>query len=276
MFFELCDAGHNLNLMRFRGKPVANPSADAILLRLSDPIMRAAVQAFTCAGVPFVVPSAAVFERCFDKYEAYRITDAGGIECPKTALGSDPDAVAFPLVLKPRLGSDSIGIKLWKKAPLPARLRNDGYVVQRQVRGAELTVAVFRDRAGMPLRIFVPEGMPYSVTRKYLWRPAPAAVTDNSLAERVRSSALTLAGLLGVDWGARVDLIHDAVSDRLYFLECDVAPLVGAGSAFAASFRAAGVDRAEQLRMLVSEIPSSVSSMEMRLTIGKSKPGTYP
>jgi hypothetical protein len=51
----------------------------------------------------------------------------------------------------------------------------------------------------------------------------------------------------------------------LRFLECDVAPLVGAQSAFAASFEAAGINRAEQLRMLLNETarptsPAAVSS----------------
>jgi hypothetical protein len=41
-------------------------------------------------------------------------------------------------------------------------------------------------------------------------------------------------------------------NDRLCFLECDVAPLVSANSAFAASLEAAGIGRAEQLRMLLS------------------------
>jgi hypothetical protein len=59
--------------------------------------------------------------------------------------------------------------------------------------------------------------------------------------------------MFGVDWAARVDLIHETETDRLRFLECDVAPLVGANSAFAASFAATGVSRAEQLRMLLNE-----------------------
>jgi hypothetical protein len=40
--------------------------------------------------------------------------------------------------------------------------------------------------------------------------------------------------------------------DRLCFLECDAAPVVGAGSAWAASFQSAGVVRAEQLEMLLN------------------------
>ena len=102
------------------------------------------------------------------------------------------------------------------------------------------------------LRILLPEATPYSFFRKYL-RPAPRApLADIGLAERVRRTALEIARTFEVDWAARVDLIHEMESDRLRFLECDVAPLVGANSAFAASLEAAGIARTEQLQMLMS------------------------
>jgi hypothetical protein len=41
-----------------------------------------------------------------------------------------------------------------------------------------LTVGVFGDRVGMPLRILLPEGTPYSFLRKYLLRPARAPLAD--------------------------------------------------------------------------------------------------
>ena len=59
--------------------------------------------------------------------------------------------------------------------------------------------------------------------------------------------------MFAVDWAARIDLIHETATDRLHFLECDVAPLVGATSAFAASLEAAAINWAEQLRMLLTE-----------------------
>lgn len=217
--------------------------------------MRDAVKALTYAAVPFQGPSAAVLERCYDKFEAHRVASAAGIDCPDTTLGSDAGAAAFPVMLKPRHGSDSIGVRLWMQGELPQRVRSERFIVQRYVRGAELTVAVLRDRVGMPLHIVLPEGTPYSFWRKYLWCPVRTPVGDNSVAERVRQVALGIAMIFGVDWAARIDLIHETATDRLRFLECDAAPLVGARSAFAASFKAAGIDRAEQLQMLVNEIP---------------------
>ena len=157
------------------------------------------------------------------------------------------------MMLKPRRSSDSIGVRLLRVGSLPARARTDSYIVQQYVRGAELTVAVFRDRIGMPLRILLPEGTPYSFFRKYLLRPPHAPLSDPGLTERMRHAALKIAEVFGVNWAARIDLIHETTTDRLCFLECDVAPLVGAHSAFAASFEAAGIGRAEQLRMLLNE-----------------------
>jgi biotin carboxylase len=216
--------------------------------------MLAAVQMLTRAARPFLGPGAAVMERCYDKYEAHRIATANGVDCPATALASEASAMPFPLVLKPRRGSDSIGVRLLWDSPIPAYARTDAYITQQYVRGAELTVAVFRDRAGMPLRILLPEATPYSFFRKYLLRPRHAPLADEGLAEQVRRTALEIAGTFGVDWAARIDLIHETGTDRLRFLECDVAPLVGATSAFAVSLEAAGMSRAEQLRMLLNEM----------------------
>jgi len=249
---ELRLAGYAVRLERLRNESIANLPSGPLLLRVSDPVMCAAVQALARAATPYAGPSAAVMERCYDKYGAYRVAAANGVDCPATTLGNEADAMPFPLVLKPRRGSDSIGVRILSAGPIPANARTDSYIVQQHVRGAELTVAVLRDRAGMPLRILLPEGAPYSFFRKYLLRP-PRMPIGGGLAERVRRAAFKIAGSLGVDWAARIDLIHETATDRLRFLECDVAPLIGAQSAFAASLEAAGIGRAEQLRLLLSD-----------------------
>ncbi len=251
---ELRRGGYAVRLVRFQDDSVSDLSPGLLLLRISDPVMLAAVQMLTRAARPFLGPGAAVMERCYDKYEAHRIATANGVDCPATALASEASAIPFPLVLKPRRGSDSIGVRLLWASPIPAYARTDAYITQQYVRGAELTVAVFRDRAGMPLRILLPEATPYSFFRKYLLRPRHAPLADEGLAEQVRRTALEIAGTFGVDWAARIDLIHETGTDRLRFLECDVAPLVGATSAFAVSLEAAGMSRAEQLRMLLNEM----------------------
>jgi D-alanine-D-alanine ligase-like ATP-grasp enzyme len=216
---------------------VSGKASPGSLLRLSDPVMLEAVRTLQ---VPYFGPGSAALERCYDKYEACRRI-AGA---PRTFLASEAHSLPAPFVLKPRRGSDSIGVRLVDDVP-PGK-RDDDHLVQERIVGDEVTVALFRERVGMPLRILLPPGTPYSFLRKYLWRPAREVLRD----EAIRDAALAAGRALGVDWAARVDFI---VRDgRPIFLECDAAPLVGTDSAFAASFAAAGVKRATQLAWLTS------------------------
>jgi D-alanine-D-alanine ligase-like ATP-grasp enzyme len=155
------------------------------------------------------------------------------------------------MVVKPRRGSDSIGLRILRRGPVPAHFRSDDWLRQEQLRGTELTVAVLHQRAGMPLRIHLPEGKPYSFARKYLWPPDRSLLKDAALVGRVRQISLAIAELLGLDWAARMDFLHDAGSGRLCLLECDAAPLIGHNSAFADSLSAAGMPRSEQLALLL-------------------------
>lgn len=250
---ELRRAGYAVQTERLGHDAAANSLAERPLLRLSDPVMRAAVQALTRSRKAYFGPSAAVMERCYDKYEAHRLAAAHEVDCPSTILADQPGEIPFPLVLKPRRGSDSIGLRIVRAGSIPVRFQTDEYIVQQQIRGHELTVAVFGDRAGLPLRILLPDGTPYSFLRKYLRRPPRTPLADADLVGRVRRAAAKIARIFEVDWAARIDLIHESATDRLWFLECDAAPLVGARSAFAASFEAAGVARGQQLRMLLGE-----------------------
>jgi D-alanine-D-alanine ligase-like ATP-grasp enzyme len=248
---ELRRFGHDVRLRRFDPSSVGDDSAGPRILRLSDPVMLRAAKAFADAGARYVGPSLAAMTRCYDKYTASGLVAASGLRCPDTALGSEADRIAFPAVLKPRWGSDSIGVRRYTRGPVPPRARSARYIVQRYVRGSEITVAVLNGQAGAPLHIHVPDGALYTFFRKYVLRPRITPVSDRSLAHRIRREALRIAAVLGVDWAARIDFIHERQSDTLYFLECDVAPLIGQGSAFEKSLSGANVTRTAQLARLL-------------------------
>jgi len=219
-----------------------------VLLRVSDPFMRRAVAGMR--GRHFG-PGRDALERCYDKYEATRKVAGDGIEVPETFLGDCASLPRGPFILKPRRGSDSLGVRI--ASAVPRSQRNVDHLVQERIVGREVTVGIFRAEVGLPLRIFVPPGRPYSFFRKYVWRPPRSALPD----EDVREAARRVARALGVDWAARVDFILEERSGLPHFLECDAAPLVGAHSAFAASFMAAGIDRRRQLDWLTSVQRSS-------------------
>jgi D-alanine-D-alanine ligase-like ATP-grasp enzyme len=248
---ELKRAGHRSTLVAFRQDRLHNATDGLVLLRLSDPLMLLATDELERNGVAYRGPRSAVLERCYDKLEACRIAAASGVDVPETALASEPVPPGDTLIVKPRRGSDSIGVRVLSRRAIPARLRNDRYIVQEFVRGAELTVGIIGARAGAPLRVAVSEYEPYSFTHKYLRPRRRAPVADSALATRARELALDIARAFAVNWAARVDLRHESATGRLRFLECDAAPLVGASSAFAASLTAGGIPRAEQLRLLL-------------------------
>jgi len=248
---ELRSAGRSVEVFTFEHGRW--PRGRRILLRLSDPALLDAVQALQAAGIAYRGPGAGALERCYDKWQAYQIVLRSGIDCPETRMASDENSLARPLVVKPRRGSDSIGLHVVRDAQLPARLKNAATLVQPQVFGAELTVGVIDGHVGEPLRLELAEGVPYTFLRKYLWPPKRAPLTDRTLAARAQHSARAAAQALGVDWAARIDFIHERASGRLLFLECDAAPLVGPASAFAASMAAGGMARSEQLARLLGE-----------------------
>lgn len=246
-------SGRAVDLVPYRESAAFAPPSGPLLLRLSDPVMLRAAQALARDSIPFLGPRAEVLARCYDKFEAYRLALANGVDCPATFLAGEPAVPPRPLVLKPRRGSDSIGVRVIRRGPIPAVRRNDRHIVQELVRGIELTVGILHGRAGTPLQIMLPPGTPYSFGRKYLLRTPRAPLADPLEAQRVRETALRIAEIFGVNWAARVDLMLETATGRLRFLECDVAPLVSMESAFAASLEAGGLARADQLRLLLNE-----------------------
>ena len=246
---ELCAAGETVRISRFDGD--APHEHGILLIRVSDPVMLRAVHALSRAGIAYCGPRAAVMARCYDKAQAHALACANGVECPTTVPATKAEALPRPLIVKPRQGSDSIGLRLVRAGPIPAACRNADYLAQSFVCGTELTVGILGSEAGMPLRIALPEGTPYTFRRKYLWPPAKVPLADARLCRRARAEALRISRIFGIDWAARIDFIHERDADRLVFLECDAAPLVGPSSAFAASLAAAGMAREAQLRRLL-------------------------
>ena len=229
----------------------AEPPQGQVLLRMSDAEMLRAAELLERAGKAYFGPRGAVMRICYDKLRATRLAEAAGIGCPRTLPGAAADQAAFPLIVKPQRGSDSIGVRLFAKGPLPARYRTGEYLVQEFVRGREITIALIGGRIGRPLEFALPAGTTYSFARKYLHRPRREPLQDAALEAGVRETALRLARLFDVNWATRLDFICEP-GGRLCFLECDVAPMIGRGSAFAASLAAAGIERAEQLRLLTT------------------------
>tara|TARA_B110000196_G_scaffold151481_1_gene130607 strand:- start:509 stop:1531 length:1023 start_codon:yes stop_codon:yes gene_type:complete len=78
---------------------------------------------FEALGVRLMMPSIDVIEMCLDKYKTFQFAQEIGVPSPRTYLSVDETSEAlarsevdFPLILKPRWGQGSIGVRIVSKS----------------------------------------------------------------------------------------------------------------------------------------------------------------
>lgn len=159
---------------------------DAII-SLNDlelPILSENSELFKTLGVKVLVSSREVTDICFDKWKTVEFANGIGIETPKTYLNLQSakralqlGELSFPLVIKPRWGSASIGIefpetldelnmaylllekKLFRSmlAEISKTDVENAILIQEKIEGIEYGLDVFNDLAGNNLSVYVKE-----------------------------------------------------------------------------------------------------------------------
>ena len=146
------------------------------LIGLNDlelPILAENKSKFEAEGVTVIVSSPQVIDLCFDKYKTAQWTESIGLNAPKTYVRlADAKAalaageISFPLFMKPRWGSGSIGLetiedmeeldiyynllfKKIKKTILATASVGDEYImIQEKLTGKEFGLDVMNDLQG--------------------------------------------------------------------------------------------------------------------------------
>lgn len=153
------------------------------LISLNDlelPILAENKARFAAEGVIVIVSGPEVIDICFDKYKTAQWTESIGLNAPKTYVRLD-DAkkalaagdIAFPLFMKPRWGSGSIGLetiddmeeldiyynilmKKIKKSILATASVGDEYImIQEKLTGQEFGLDVMNDLHGNHVAVSV-------------------------------------------------------------------------------------------------------------------------
>lgn len=166
------------------------------------------VETFAAIGTEIVIGSPAVVGLARDKLATAELLHAHGIPVPRTAspeaVAAAPDSWSGPLLLKPRAGSSSVGIRrLEGAAALPAPGALEGYVAQELIEGDEFTVNMFFDRAGA-LSCVVPH-------RRHEVRAGEVAKGVTTRQPVLEAIGWSLGNVLS---GARGALCYQAIVDR--------------------------------------------------------------
>ncbi len=151
---------------------------------LELPVLAAAREKFESIGVKIIVSSDAVIDICFDKWKTFKFGESIGLNQPKTYLTLDDAKAAlasgeidFPLVVKPRWGSASIGIDFpmdSEELELSYRLQKTkvmrsilseasktdagrAILIQEKIGGTEFGIDILNDFNGETQQVYVKE-----------------------------------------------------------------------------------------------------------------------
>lgn len=214
-------------------------------------------------GMPCSTCGAFVAAVAFDKYacKSY-LRDARLVRMADDALirqGEEVEAfsertvqrLGLPLFVKPTGGGSSFGITKVKTASaLPeavnfAFTESPAVLVERFIRGRELTCAAFRDGAevrALPVIEIIPENEYFDYDAKYNGRSeevCPARIPEDWAAE-VQETTRRIYSRLGCRGVVRMDYIR--AEDGLYFMEVNTIPGMTSASLVPKMVRAAGMD----------------------------------
>ena len=219
------------------------------LISLNDlelPILSEKKAKFEALGVTVIVSDPEVIDICFDKYKTAQWVESIGLNAPKTyvTLASAKEAlakgeIAFPLFMKPRWGSGSIGLetiddmeelniyyhllmKKIKKTILATASVGDEYImIQEKLTGKEFGLDVMNDLDGNNVGV--------SVKQKLAMR---AGETDKAITvdlPEVRSMGATIGRNLKHIGNLDVDIMQRSNGD---YCVLELNPRFGGGYPF--------------------------------------------
>jgi len=189
-----------LEICRAESVSVVVPTVDSELLPLAQDRAR-----YADAGVRLVLASEATLRTCLDKWELAERCGAA-VRVPDTWVvdgGFDAAAPDLPVIVKPRSGSGSRGIRLVERREELEALERDGaLLVQEHLPGTEYSLDVLARADGHVAGV---------VPRARLKVDSGIAVTGRTLHdERLDAFAREVARLIGLTTVANVQVKEDA------------------------------------------------------------------
>lgn len=173
-----------------------------------------------------LAPSAEVTTRCLDKLEMARWLDAEGFPSPRTSLPALAEWSSDGLVVKPRRGVGSVGVRILTTPSDLAALRDDeSVVVQERCAAPELTIDAFRSRR---------TGTGQAVCRERIEVKAGVSTKARVFYDReLEALAMSLGTRLGLTGAFCFQVMRANGTER--WMITDVNPRPGAGTTMSAA-----------------------------------------
>ena len=242
-------------------------AADVVFLALHGGIGEdGRLQAFLdCNGIPYTGSDATGSMLAMDKDLAKRLFLASGVPTPewilydaeKNAFSMPFETVGFPCVVKPANGGSSVGVSFAENGEELHRALTKAsslcryLLVEKRIRGRELTVGVLGERVLPPVEILPPDGV-YDYRNKYNGKTlevCPANLPE-PIARRLGEYALCAFAALRLRDYARFDFLLDE-EETLWCLEGNTLPGMTATSLFPKEAETVGISYPALCELLV-------------------------
>ncbi|HWU31905.1 MAG TPA: biotin carboxylase N-terminal domain-containing protein [Marmoricola sp.] len=184
------------------------------------------------AGIALLGPSTDVMDRMGRKDHAREIAVQAGVPVvPSYAVTDEPEAMAYPVLVKAAAGGGGKGMRVVRAAAeladaITAAAREalsafgDGtLLIEKYVeRGRHIEVQVFGDTHGNVVHFYERDCSTQRRHQKVL-EEAPAPTIDDQQREAITSAAVRLAAQVGYVGAGTVEFLLDANTGEFYFLE---------------------------------------------------------
>ncbi len=193
-----------------------------------------------------------------DKVASRKIFSFGGLSVPESTVllkqGSSPEQIKnlnilLPAVIKPSTNGSSIGLSIiddakdLDKAIKLAFEFDDTVIIERFIKGRELTVGILADQA-LPVIEIIPKRRFFDYEAKYqsgMTDYIVPAKIDSEVAKKTQEAALSAHRLLGCYGCSRVDVIFNEDLGPVV-LEVNTIPGMTSTSLLPKSAKVAGID----------------------------------
>jgi len=243
----------------------AEPEAAFVALHGRDGEDGTVQELLEILGIPYTGSGVLACIRCMDKVLSKHLMLQAGIPTAPffafnetaferlgaaNALDAMEERLDFPIVVKPSAGGSALGIKFARTAAevpgaLVAAFSYDTKVLmERHIRGRDLAVSVLEGRA-LPVVEAVPQGEDfydfearYEIGRTHFEVPAKLPEQISAQAQALAKATFDLLGCYGF---ARVDLMVEEDTGKLFVLEANAIPGLTETSLLPQAAEAAGI-----------------------------------